>query len=420
MYFYCSTFCYIQDPLPQSNLTDDRRLFIKRRRTRPSFSCSIKDCDGVAKTEGEKCRRCKWWDKQKQWKEDWKAWRLGELDEITPEGWVRIRRALRNLDKGRKTWANIREKLASGKKLTEDEQDSIQRWKDGCEKGKGDKTWGGGGKKIWGGIVEKLKSGKQLTEDEQDSIQRWKDGCEKGTKTWDDILEKLKSGKQLTDEEKDSIQRWKEGSEDGKKTWTGIHEKLKSGEKLTDEQKDSIVRWKEGVEKGRGAWAGVHKKLKSGEKLTDEQKDSIKRQKAGANAGGHAYKEKKDKEAGRISNTPFICLYCKKEGVVTYKELPMGEKHESGLQKGLPKIGNAEPRSCCPGCRSRTGRRKSHQHWTVVKKNEVEIVKKGGIPERIERDLIMCEREGCVSVPYRKKLCYTHLGYKRQRKSKSK
>ena len=328
------TFCYIQDPLPSSNITDDRRLFIKRRkrrRTRLSFSCSNEDCYGVTKTEGGKCQRCKWWDKQKQRKEDWEAWRLGELDKISSEGLVMIKRDTRNLEKGRKILARIREE--------------------------------------------------------------WK------------------SGKQLTEEEMDSIERWQDGSEEGHKIWAGIHEKLASGKQLSDEEKDSIERWKDGHTKGRKTAASIHEKWKSGKQLRDEEMDSIERLTAGSIAGGQAMKEKHDKEAGRTSDTPFLCIYCVKEGVATYAMMPVGEKrYEVGLQKGLPRI-DGTGMAWCSECKSRTGKKKHHRQWTIVEKNEEEEVKKGVIPERIKRDLVMCEREGCISKPHPgKSLCKTHSG----------
>ena len=151
--------------------------------------------------------------------------------------------------------------------------------------------------------------------------------------------------------------------------------------------------------------ASMYEKLNSGKQLTEEEMDSIERQKAGCINGAQASKEKTDKEAGRISNTPFLCLYCVKEGVASCKMMPMGERYEIGLQKGLPRIGHASGIARCKGCKNQ------HRAWTVVKKNEEEKVKKGVIPERIKRDLVMCEREGCVSMPHPgESLCKIHSG----------
>ena len=92
-----------------------------------------------------------------------------------------------------------------------------------------------------------------------------------------------------------------------------------------------------------------------------------------------------------------------KKNVVTYKPLPMGEKHEKGLQKGLPQVGLAQGKGKCLVCK------KKHRHWTVVEKEEEVIVKESVIPDRIQRNIIMCEREGCVGKPYRgNSACQSH------------
>lgn len=194
-------------------------------------------------------------------------------------------------------------------------------------------------------------------------------------------------------------------------TWAGIRKKWNSGEQLTKKELNSIQHWLDGSEKGQKIWAGILEKWKSDKQLTEEEMDSIERQKDGQKAGGQAMKEKHDKEAGRTSNTPFVCLY--------YNMLPMGEEeYETGLQQGLPKIGNANGKSRCKGCQSRTGKAKYHRQWTVVKKDEEEMVKKKiveerQVPPRIKRDLVMCEREGCINKPEAGyKVCYTHLGWR--------
>lgn len=113
------------------------------------------------------------------------------------------------------------------------------------------------------------------------------------------------------------------------------------------------------------------------------------------NAGVAAARDKRDEKAGRTRDTFFLCLKCKKEGVVSYALFPKGENHLNGVLRGLPKIDRRRGGSAnCVTCQ------KQHCKWAVVHDDEVKEVKEGRIPARIERDLEMCKTVDCYNKPY--------------------
>mmetsp|Transcript_9674 Transcript_9674/g.14628 ORF Transcript_9674/g.14628 Transcript_9674/m.14628 type:complete len:500 (+) Transcript_9674:328-1827(+) len=123
-----------------------------------------------------------------------------------------------------------------------------------------------------------------------------------------------------------------------------------------------------------------------------------------AKAGGQATREKKDEEAGRTSNTMFVCIRCAERDKVTYRMLPKSENtHSQRLLKGLPLVDYKQGTAKCEECRIRNPD-ESNQHalWAAVEKDEEETVKARMFPKRIRTTIIsrMCEREGCSSVQY--------------------
>mmetsp|Transcript_17846 Transcript_17846/g.35843 ORF Transcript_17846/g.35843 Transcript_17846/m.35843 type:complete len:105 (+) Transcript_17846:2308-2622(+) len=101
----------------------------------------------------------------------------------------------------------------------------------------------------------------------------------------------------------------------------------------------------------------------------------------------------------------FLCLYCMKKNEVAYAMLPKGENFTRGLLKDLPKVGHTNGNAYCKKCK------KVHTSWAVINKEEEKVVKAGEFPERIKTTMIMCEREGCVRMPYRgHTICKTHYG----------
>mmetsp|Transcript_11797 Transcript_11797/g.17586 ORF Transcript_11797/g.17586 Transcript_11797/m.17586 type:complete len:163 (-) Transcript_11797:212-700(-) len=111
-----------------------------------------------------------------------------------------------------------------------------------------------------------------------------------------------------------------------------------------------------------------------------------------------------DEEAGRTSNTMFVCIRCAERDKVTYRMLPKSENtHSQRLLKGLPLVDYKQGTAKCEECRIRNPD-ESNQHalWAAVEKDEEETVKARMFPKRIRTTIIsrMCEREGCSSVQY--------------------
>jgi hypothetical protein len=128
-----------------------------------------------------------------------------------------------------------------------------------------------------------------------------------------------------------------------------------------------------------------------------------------------ARKDSIDRKYNRKSDVEFACLRCAKVGVVSHRLNPVGGTHPSGLQKGLPKLGNKKG-STCPNKEC-----KRHQLWIAVEeKEDVAKLKTNTMPDWIQSlcDNNMCSEADCYNKraeqhgKYHYDKCEKHMGWR--------
>ena len=154
--------------------------------------------------------------------------------------------------------------------------------------------------------------------------------------------------------------------------------------------------WKKGRDRFNKKQSEAAKRRKEGRQLEND-KEMLEWMDKRATAAGQATKDKKDKAAGRKSDTMFLCLICLEKNVYSHSTLPKSETYPRGLLAGMPMVGHVQGKAYCQVCKNQ------HANWVFVEKDEEEEVKAKETPERIERNVIanMCERDGCIRKRYK-------------------
>ena len=298
-----------------------------------------------------------------------------------------------------------------------DENSSIfelchQAWLEGCSRG-GTK----GGKQKWKNYLaalERKERGESIKGDDK-LIQAWENfeaswdeaRSKGGKKKWENYQaakERKERGESAEGDDK-LIQAWENFR--ASNNYQAALERKERGESIEGDDKilEFYSAWKKGRDRFLKKVSDAAKRRKEGRQL-DSDKEVIEFIDKRATAAGQGAKEKRDKAAGRTSNTMFLCLYCLKRNVYTHNTLPKSEHtHPKGLLDGMPMVDHHSGNAYCKVCKSK------HVNWVFVEKEEEEEVKAKKTPKRIETNVIanMCEMDGCISKNWRKyTICQGH------------